>query len=118
MDQANSWMGFFVKYPDLSAALVGLLLSWFATQFIKGLLPDMVPDIHYRRLVQGIGFGTGAFFAYGAWHLFDAKASAFEDIYYSIGIGVASPGLYSLVVPYLSNKFPWVEKVLSGRPNQ
>ena len=53
--EVNSWLAIFAKYPDLTAAIVGLLLSWFATQFIKNLIKDEVPDKRYRLYVRLTG---------------------------------------------------------------
>jgi hypothetical protein len=114
--EASGWLGIFAKYPDLTAACVGLVLSWFATQFIKGIIKDEVPLSRYRLYVRLVGFFTGWFFAYGAWRILDPTATKFENFYFSAGIGFASPGLYSIVIPYLRSKFPVFEK-LSGRPD-
>jgi len=117
-EQVNGWLGTFTSHPDISAALVGLFLSWCATQFVKKQLPDGLSNEVFRRVTQIVGFVTGWFFAYGAWRLMDPTATRFEYLYYSAGIGFASPALYSLVVSYLANKYPWVEKVMSGRPTE
>jgi hypothetical protein len=114
--EASGWLGIFAKYPDFTAGIVGLLLSWFATQFIKSLIKDQVPEARYKLYVRMIGFFTGWFFAYGAWRIIDSTATRFEDFYFSAGIGFASPGLYSILIPYLRSKFPIFEK-LSGRPD-
>lgn len=115
-EQVTSWLGVLSRYPDIAAAVIGLLLSWFATQFIKSLIKDTVTDGKYRAYTRLIGFFTGWFFAYGAWRILDPTATKFENFYFSAGIGFASPGLYSIVIPYLRSKFPIFEK-LSGRPN-
>ena len=60
--EAGGWLGILAKYPDLAAALIGLILSWFATQFVKSLIKDEVPDIKYRLYVRLTGFFTGMFF--------------------------------------------------------
>lgn len=113
--EVSGWLGIFAKYPDVTAAVVGLLISWFATQFLKTLIKDWVPDTRYRTYVRLIGFFTGWFFTYGAWRILDPTATTFASFYFSAGIGFASPALYSFVIPYLKVKFPFLEK-LSGRP--
>lgn len=117
-ERATGWLAIFINHPDFAAALVGIFLSWCATQFIKKQLPDSLSEPTFRRLTQCIGFVTGWFFAYGAWRLLDPTATRFENLYYAAGIGFASPAVYSLVVSYFANKYPWVEKVMSGRPGQ
>lgn len=113
---ATGWFALLDRHPDLEAAVIGLLLSWFCTQFFKHMLPDSWSDAKYRRVTQVIGFVSGWIFTHGAWHLLDPTASRFEHIYYSAGIGFASPALYSLVVGWATNKWPGLEKRLSGRP--
>lgn len=104
------------EYPDVAAAVVGILLSMFATQFVKKLLPSTWPDSKYRVVVQLTGFFTGWFFTHGAWVLFDTGASHFEKFYASAGCGFASPAVYSFLSAWLGHKYPWFDRVLSGRP--
>lgn len=117
MGVINYILGIAKEYPDLAAAMVGLVLSWCATQFFKKMIPDNISDGAYRRAVQGIGFVTGWGFAHGAWILFDPTSSHFEKFYASAGVGFASPALYSLAVSYLAEKYQWA-KGLSGRPSE
>jgi hypothetical protein len=113
---ATGWFALLDRHPDLEAAVIGLLLSWCATQFFKKMLPDTWSEALYRRVTQTIGFITGWVFTHGAWHLLDPTASRFEHIYYSAGIGFASPAMYSLVVGWATNKWPGLESRMSGRP--
>lgn len=115
--EVGTWLDLFSKHTDLTAAGIGLVLSWFATQFLKGMIKDEVPVIQYRRIVRAVGFVTGWFFAFGAWVVVDPTATRFENFFFSIGVGFASPGLYSIVIPLLKAKFPILEK-LSGRPDE
>jgi hypothetical protein len=103
-------------YPDLTAAVVGIVLSMAATQFIKKLFPDNWSDHKYRVGVQLTGFFTGWIFTHGAWALFDHGASHFEKLYASAGCGFASPAIYSFLSAYLSKKYSWFETAFSGRP--
>lgn len=106
------------SYPDLSAAVVGIALSMCATQFIKKQLPDDWSEGKYRRAVQLTGFITGWMFTHGAWVLFDHGASHFEKLYASAGCGFASPAVYSFLSAWLGHKYPWFDRVLSGRPKE
>lgn len=111
-------VAFLMSYPDIAAAVIGLILSWFATQFVKKLLPGALPDDTYRRVIQVAGFVSGWLFTIGAWRLLDPTSMHFERLYYAAGIGFASPALYSLIVPYVSSKWPAIGKALSGRPSE
>jgi len=115
MEQVSGWLSFFTKYPDISAAMIGLLLSWFVTQFVKKQLPDSMPDPVFRRVTQIVAFVAGWACAYGAWRLLDPTATRLEYMYYSAGIGFASPSIYSIVTHYLADKYAWVAKMSSGR---
>lgn len=118
MQWINGFIAIFTAHPDFAAGIVGLFLSWCATQFVKKLIPDAWPTAKYRRAVQLTGFVSGVIFAHGAWILLDPTSTHFEKIYMSAGIGFASPALYSLIVPYLAGK-SWgaaIARALSGRP--
>lgn len=116
MEWVNGILKAFSNYPDVAAAVVGVFISWCATQFVKKLLPDTWPEKKYRRAVQITGFVTGWGFAHGAWILFDPTSTHFERAYMSAACGFASPALYSLIVPYLATKWPRIGKAMSGRP--
>lgn len=117
MEWVNGILKAFSNYPDVAAALLGLALSWSATQTIKKMLPDTWSDAKYRHAVQIVGFVSGWAFTAGAWRLLDPSAGHFERFYYSAGMGFASPALYSAIIPYIATKFPRVGKALSGRPS-
>lgn len=116
MEIVNHILHLASDYPDLAAAAVGIAMSMFATQFIKKQLPDEWSDSKYRRAVQFVGFFTGWIFTHGAWVLFDHGASHFAKFYYSAGCGFASPAIYSFLSAWLGHKYPWFDRVLSGRP--
>lgn len=110
------FVGLFAAYPALCAGVVGTMLSQAATQFLKGFIPDEMPDQKHRAWVRIIGFFTGWILGYGAWRLIDPTTGAFGDFYYSMGVGLMSPFLYSLAVPFAVKRYPFLEDVLSGRP--
>lgn len=106
------------QYPDLCAGIMGVLMSMFATQFVKKALPDSLSEETYRRIVHLTAFVTGWIFGHGAWTLFDPHSSHFEKLYASTGCGFASPAIYSFISAYMKNRYPWFDKVFSGRPAQ
>jgi len=116
MDFIRDILGIFSKYPDVAAAVVGITLSMLATQFIKKLLPDEWTDSKFKKVTQMIGFFTGWIFTHGAWILFDPTSSHFEQVYASAGCGFASPCVYSFVSQYVMHRYPWFDRVFSGRP--
>ena len=117
MDMVHSILHLFTEYPDVAAAFVGILCSLMATQFIKKMLPDSWSDETYRKVTQMVGFFTGWAFTHGAWVLFDPTSSHFERVYASAGCGFASPSVYSFVSQYMMHRYPWFDKVFSGRPH-
>lgn len=116
MGTINEIIAFLSKNPDIMAAVFGLALSWCGTQWIKKLIPAEWSDGTYRRVIQVVGFVFGWIFTLGAWQLLDPTSTHLERLYYSAGIGFASPALYSLIVPWVSTKWPFIGKALSGRP--
>lgn len=122
MEWIDSILGAFSKNPDVSAAILGIFLSWCATQFFKKLTPAEWSETKYRRAVQVTGFATGLAFTHGAWMLLDPTSTHFERAYMSAGCGFASPALYSLIIPFVTAKFGAVGqaigKALSGRPSE
>lgn len=103
--------------PTLTAGIVGIMLSLACTQLVKNILPDSLSDARYKAFVRLIGFFTGWAFGYGAWRLMVPTATAFADVYWASGVGFLSPVTYSMIVPWLCHKWPFLDQVLSGRPN-
>jgi hypothetical protein len=102
--------------PQLSAGVVGVLLSLAATQVLKYLVPDTWTDYEYKATVRAIGIITGWFFGFGMWKILDPTAKSIVDLFWAVGVGFLSPASYSLLVPWICNKWPFMAKYLSGRP--
>jgi len=117
VEHISGLLGLIAQYPDIAAAILGIFLSMCCTQFVKMFLPDSMPTPRYRLLVQLIGFVSGWVFTHGAWILFDPSSGHFERLYASAGCGFASPAIYSMLIPWLTSKWPAVGRALSGRPD-
>lgn len=106
----------FIAHPTIAAGIVGISLSMLATQALKMYIPDDWSSHKYLLTTQMIGFVTGWFFTFGAWVIFDTKASGFEKFYASASAGFAGPAIYSFVSSFVCHKFPWFDEKFSGRP--
>jgi hypothetical protein len=116
MFDIDRWLELAHRNPQIAAGVVGVFLSIAATQFLKAFVPPSVPNERYKAYVRLIGFFAGWFFGYGAWRIFDPTGTKFADMYWAAGIGFLSPLTYSIVIPLLVKRWPYMDAVFSGRP--
>lgn len=118
MEYLRSLLALANQYPEATGATLGIIFSIAATQYFKFLIPDTYSEVKYRAAVRSIGVVTGWVFGYLAWKVFDPHAPKVEDLFYSLGIGFASPLVYSIGIALLLKWKPELNKAISGRPDK
>ena len=68
-------------------------------------------------LVRLIGILSGWFFGYGAWKMLSPHTLSFSDFYLAVGVGFVSPVTYMVLFSWAAQKWTWLGKAISGRPD-
>lgn len=96
----------------IRAIVVALVISWCWTQATKGLrLWRPLTDAQHRWATRFGALLSGALPAFVLWPVHDASA-----VVMAIAVGMASPFLYALAVRLAVRKWPFLEQLVSARP--
>lgn len=86
------------------AIIIGLCLSWSATQFFKTLF--MMQRWTVRALAFSLAFLSSFFIMPGYWP---------EPFWIALLIGLASPTAYKILVAFASSRWQWVRDLSKER---
>jgi hypothetical protein len=115
------WLGHFAHLVDIelgtrtaiAALIYSLVISWCWTQWTKGLPVWWTLTDGQMRWATRLGaFLSGWIPAFILWPVHDLAA-----VVIATAIGMASPTLYLIVARMLVWKWPFLEAVLSARPD-
>lgn len=115
LDTISQAWTFINTIPYVWPITVGLLISWFGTQYIKFQYDINTPDADHKRKVRRTAFLLGAIPAFILWptHAWDQLAKV---ALYAILVGLASPTVYMAVIKTITHFFPWIDSKVSARP--
>lgn len=101
-----------LTYREVRALLIGLIVSWGATQMIKNA-PSLValPEMSRRWWTRVIAFALGVVPAAILW-----PGPIEERIGFGAAVGFASPVIYTYGARVLYHFFPWLEIKMSATP--
>ena len=111
-----------LNYPEAIGVIGGLLFSWAATQTIKFMFPAKWTEARFNSVTRIVAMVTAFAFCYGLWEAIDHMR---EDptnerplaLIVSIGAAFASPIVYTLTLKVVTHFFPWINSVMSARPD-
>lgn len=111
LDWINTFAAWLAR-PEVRAILVGLIVSWNATQIVKNA-PSLVrlPEPQHRAWTRLIAFLVGAAPTAVLW-----PGEPAERALIAAAVGLASPAIYTAGVRVLYHYFPWLEVKMSANP--
>ncbi len=110
-----------LNYPEAIGVIGGLLFSWAATQRVKFMLPTTWSTAKFKSVTRTVATLTAFGFCYGLWEAIDHMRSDPSSerplaIIISIGCALASPLIYTLTLKVVEHFFPWIDNIMSARP--
>ena len=112
-----------LQYPEVIGVAGGLAFSWALTQRVKFMLPDTWSDKKLTSITRAVATLSAFAFCYGLWEAIDGmradpKTEKPLALIVSIGIAIASPIIYTIVMRIVVHFFPWIDAHVSVRPKQ
>lgn len=101
-----------LAHPEVRSILIGLIISWNATQLLKNA-PALVrlPELQQRWWTRVIAFLIGAAPTAILW-----PGDPAESLLMALAVGFASPTIYTYGARVLYHYFPWLEVKMSAAP--
>lgn len=115
MEHVSQWLDQFLGTPGaLRAVVVGLLLSWSATQALKFLprLRALTPSSK-RLMVRGMSFVFAAAPVFLMW-----PGPWLPRLFGALVTGLCAPTAYTCTVRIVYHFWPWLELKLSASPKK
>jgi len=112
-----------LQYPEAVGVAGGLIFSWAFTQRVKFELPPTWSDYKAKAITRAVATVSAFLFCYGLWEAIDhmrddPKSERLLALVVSLGVSVASPIAYTIVMRITVHFFPWLDSHVSARPSE